>query len=216
MHTLVLNRRTIINAVLITSVALLLLFAWIYGGAVHRALVEMENASPPPESQAAVSAPPTNQTEGGTEKKTASTAPGRTAADSASKTGIPTTAVSSQAKQDSQQFFAQFRLERDRVRSQQIDLLREMVNSPSTSAETRGEAQKRMLELTRQMEQEMELENLMVAKGYPEAAAFIQTESVTVVLFSSPLGTEQKKSVSGLASSLLGFNEEQVSIICRK
>lgn len=202
------------NIVIITLVLLLILFATIYGDAFRKALAELSRSGPGREMVTEVSAPVSSQEP---EAREAQSVRAKDTDDDKASTGamIPATAVGSQAKLDSKQFFAQFRMERDRVRSQQVDLLREMVNTTTTAAESRAEAQKRLLELTQQMESEMKLENLMVAQGYTEAAAFIQSEGVTVVLFSSPLSLQQKKAISGLASRLIGCTDEQVSIICR-
>lgn len=212
--TLIMKRRTVVCVIGAVMLFLMAAFAWIYLGALRRAVAEFkQEAKLPVEAAATVNANPGATAAAETRSAGVSSVAG--GENSLNQRSLAA-AVSAQAKQDSKQFFAQFRMERDRVRSQQVDLLREMVNNPVTAAESRTEAQKRLLELTSQMEREMELENLMVAKGYPEAAAFIQPEGVTVVLYSTPLSQEQRKSIGELASRLLGLNEDQVSIICRK
>lgn len=217
MYALVVRRRFVLLTVAAVFIALLLLFAWMYCEAFKKALAELNWSAPASESVTEVAAPAAPQVPlGFTTNAAAAQVNIKPGDDKEAGSDIPAAAVGSQAKVDSKQFFAQYRLERDRARSQQVDLLREMVNTPATDTESRAEAQKRLLELTQQMEREMELENLMVAKGYPEAAAFIQPEAVTVVLFSSPLKAEQKKEIASLASRLAGCTEEQVSIICRK
>ena len=211
---LIMKRRTVVCAIMAVMLLLVAVFAWIYLGALRQAVAEFKLEAKGPGETTAVA----NVNPGAGAAATATRSAGAAAAgveNSLDQRSLAA-AVSAQAKQDSKQFFAQFRLERDRVRSQQVDLLREMVNNPATTAESRDEAQKRLLELTRQMEREMELENLMVAKGYPEAAAFIQPDGVTVVLYGAPLSPEQRQAVGGLASRLLGLSEDQVSIICRK
>jgi len=128
---------------------------------------------------------------------------------------VTLSSMGSKARSDRSEFFAYFRMERDRVRSQQLELLREMAADPSTAAETRSEAQSRILELTRQMEKELELENLMVAEGFPEAAAFICSDAATVVLFSSSLAPSQQAEITSLVARMTGCAEEKVNVICR-
>ncbi len=79
-------------------------------------------------------------------------------------------------------FFVEYRLERDRTRSKQIDLLQQIVENPNSVAETRQEAQQKLLQITNFLEQELQLEHLIMAKGFADSVIFIQPQSVTVVI----------------------------------
>lgn len=129
---------------------------------------------------------------------------------------IPVTAVGAQAKENSRQFFAEFRMERDRVRSQQVELCREIINNPGSTAEIRQEAQQKLLNLTQEIDKEMKMENILTARGYSEAVVFLQPQAVSVVVLSPGFTEEQKQAVIKLVSSVLGYKENMVSVITRE
>jgi len=128
---------------------------------------------------------------------------------------IPAAAVGVRAKGSASEFFAEFRMERDRVRGQQVELYREIVNNSGSTDSIRIEAQQRLFTLTQDMEKEMKSENLLVARGYSEAVVFLQPQGVTAVVFCPKFSEEQQRSVVSLVSRILGCQEEKVSVIAR-
>ncbi len=86
---------------------------------------------------------------------------------------------------------------------------------PDTSSEERQEAVKELMGLTKRMEQEKELEGLILAKGYKEAAAFVQPNAVTVVVRAAQITPEDAARITDLAVRSTGRPAEQVSIIAK-
>lgn len=113
-------------------------------------------------------------------------------------------------------FFVEYRLERDRRRSQQIDMLKQIIDNPNAPTDSKQEAQKRLVELTKQMDLELQLEKLIVAKGYKEAAVFIQPQAVNVVVMAEKLTEEDANKIGDLVSRSTGRPREQISIIPQK
>jgi stage III sporulation protein AH len=66
-------------------------------------------------------------------------------------------------------YFVNYRIEREKMRSQQVEILREIVENPNSAVDVRKDAQKKMLNLTEKMENELKLENLIKAKNYKDA-----------------------------------------------
>lgn len=110
-------------------------------------------------------------------------------------------------------FFVEYRLERDRVRSRQISLLREIVDNPNSLAENRSEAQRQLLDITRRLEQELELENLILAKGYKEGVVFLQPMAGTIVLRKLELKQSDIVKIADLVSRITGLDLERITII---
>lgn len=124
---------------------------------------------------------------------------------------------SSQSKKNTKvEFFVDYRLERDRTRSQQIELLREMVNNANSSEEIRKEAQKRLLSITSSLEKEMEIENIIRAKDYKDAVVFIQGNTVTIIIQAKDLTQEDIQKVSSLVVKSTGTKLEDVIIISKE
>src|SRR6056297_3112036 len=66
-------------------------------------------------------------------------------------------------KTKNENFFIEYRIERDKARSEQISIFREMVNNPNTDEAIKKEAQNKMLAMSEKMEKEMEIESLIRA-----------------------------------------------------
>jgi len=113
-------------------------------------------------------------------------------------------------------FFIEYRLERDRQRSQQIALLKQIIDNPNSGGEGKQEAQKRLVELTQQMDLEMQLEKLIVAKGYKDAAVFIQPNAVNVIIMAEKFGDEDANKIGDLVTRSTGRPREQLSMINKK
>lgn len=126
---------------------------------------------------------------------------------------IPVAAVGVSAKNNGPEFFAEYRLERDRVRSQQVEILREVINNPSSTTENRRDAQQKMINLTNSLQKEMELENLLMAKGFRDAVAMLQPNNVTVVVLAKSLTPEEVTRISDLVCRTTSCKPEQVVII---
>ncbi|PKM45022.1 MAG: hypothetical protein CVV03_06885 [Firmicutes bacterium HGW-Firmicutes-8] len=111
------------------------------------------------------------------------------------------------------EFFVEYRLERDRTRSQQIDLLREIVNNGNSAQETRGEANRRLLAISQAIEIEMKLENLIKAENFKDAVVFVQDKSVTIIVQTPVLTAVDKNKLTEIAVRATGLNGESVTVI---
>ncbi len=117
---------------------------------------------------------------------------------------------------DEKDFFIEYKLERDKARSEQINIFRELINNPNSDQATKKEAQNMMLALTDKMEKEMEIESLIRARGYKEALAYIHVEAVDVIIHTNGLEKEDVAKVGDIIVKVTGFNTEDVTIIEKK
>lgn len=113
-------------------------------------------------------------------------------------------------------FFIEYKLERDKARSEQVNIFRELINNPNSDQATKKEAQKMMLALTGKMEKEMEIESLIRARGYKDALAYIHDEAVDVIIHTNGLEKEDVAKVGDIIVKVTGFNTEDVTIIEKK
>ncbi|HHU85609.1 MAG: SpoIIIAH-like family protein [Pelotomaculaceae bacterium] len=118
---------------------------------------------------------------------------------------------------EEQDFFVDYRLERERIRGQRVEWLREVINNANSTADTRQKAQEHLMVISRSMEKENELENLIRAKGFKEAAVFVDERSVTVIVESAreSLTTEELSSITGLVSRGTGVDAQNIVVIPR-
>ncbi|MFZ5898568.1 MAG: SpoIIIAH-like family protein [Bacillota bacterium] len=109
-------------------------------------------------------------------------------------------------------FFVEYRMERERSRSRQVELLKDITSDPNAGQEAREKAQARLLEISRDMEREVSIENILRARGFGDAVVFFQGEMVTVVL-PCRLTEEQTASVINIVSRGASAASENVMVI---
>jgi len=121
-------------------------------------------------------------------------------------------------EQESQRlgFFAEFRMERERVRGKQAELLREIANNPSNNQKVRDAAAMKLVDLSDRVEKEMQTETLIKSKGFRECAVIMETDGATIVLDVQQLAEEQQTEITELASLGTGFKKEKITITSRQ
>lgn len=113
-------------------------------------------------------------------------------------------------------YFVNYRIEREKIRSQQVEILREIVDNPNSVSEVRKNAQEKMLTITQNMENELKLENLIKAKDYQDAVVLIQPESVMVVVKIIELAAGDGTKIADLVANTTGHNYENIIITTKE
>lgn len=109
-------------------------------------------------------------------------------------------------------FFVEYRMERERSRSRQVELLKDITGDPNAGQEAREKAQARLLEISQDIEREVSIENILRARGFSDAIVFFQGKMVTVVL-PCRLTEEQTASVINIVSRGASVASENVMVI---
>ena len=113
-------------------------------------------------------------------------------------------------------FFVDYRLERNKVRSEQINNYREMINNPNHSDAAKRQAEERLLELTERMEKEMEIESLIKGRGYEDALAFIHDNTVDIIIKTTGLTENEVATIGDIIIKTTGFSAGDLTIIEKK
>ncbi|WP_324667706.1 SpoIIIAH-like family protein [Geochorda subterranea] len=106
----------------------------------------------------------------------------------------------------------EFRAQRERLRSQEMELARQVLDDPDASEARKGEAQRELLELLRRSRQELEIEQLLAAAGVPDAAVSIGDSGVQVVV-PRPVTAQGAARIGELVARMAGVRRENISII---
>lgn len=117
------------------------------------------------------------------------------------------------ADREGSDFFVEYRLERERTRGQRVEWLREVINNANSSGETRQKAQEHLMAISRSMEKEVELESLIRAKGFKDAAVLVDDRAVTVIVAATNLSTEEAARIIDLVSRGTGVETQNIVII---
>jgi len=108
-------------------------------------------------------------------------------------------------------FFTEYRLERDKIRSERCDLLRDSIKNAKND-DTRTHAQDTVLKIIMEKQKEAEMENLIRAKGFADALVFIRDNSVSAVVKATSLSREEVIQVAEVISRISGVKVEDISI----
>jgi len=119
-------------------------------------------------------------------------------------------------KKESADFFVEYRLERERTRGRQVELLREVINSANSDEETMKKAQEQLMEISRVMGKEVELENLIRAKGIEDAAVLLDSRAVMVIVADSGMVSGDVYQLTDLVSRGTGLAVQDVAMVLRK
>jgi len=125
-----------------------------------------------------------------------------------------------ETKKNDLDFFIEYRLDRERTRGRQIELLREIINSPLANEQTRKKAQEEILAISDKLSKEKELEHLIRAKGYQEATICIAEKGVTVIVQpvqneSNKITPEEMTKICEVISWGTGFGEQNIIVISK-
>lgn len=124
------------------------------------------------------------------------------------ESALPVVAV----QQPTKSALDEYRLERDRARSAQEELLHSASQDKTLSEERRAQLAQELLRLMQKGEQELQAETLLAASGYDHAVVVITASGATVVL-PLVLSKEEAARVGDMVSRVCGIKTEQVVIM---
>ncbi len=120
------------------------------------------------------------------------------------------------SEQEGDCFFAEYRMERERVRSKQMETLKDVINKENISQEAKDAAALRLVKVSQDVEKEMKVENLIKAKGYEDCAVIIQAETTIVVIKTTAVRLDQEEEIKEMVSRSLPCSEDSITIIARQ
>ncbi len=113
-------------------------------------------------------------------------------------------------------FFVEYRLQRDRVRAQEVELLEELIANAQASENSRDEAEEKLLSLVDKMEDELIIENMLKAQGYDDALFFYRNDLATVMLKTESLNDLELAQAADIVASVTGVSRESVQILMQQ
>ena len=108
--------------------------------------------------------------------------------------------------------FAEYRIEREKVRSRRLEQLENTINDAALSEQYRQDMQKELLHLLDNVTKETEIENLLKANGYLDAVTLIENESATIVV-PVTLTREEAMVIGDLVHRITGIRLERITIV---
>jgi len=131
-------------------------------------------------------------------------------ADAVLDVGNPAVTVLDNSGED---FFIEYRLERERTRSYQLELLTGLVENSQIDAASRKEAAQQLLAVSDAVETELGIESLIKAKGYADALVLLNRDSVVVIIKAAVLGDADVARIADIVTKSTGMKMDQVIIM---
>jgi len=111
-------------------------------------------------------------------------------------------------------YFVNYRLERDQFRQESKAMLLEVLNS--TVDKSKGQAQEKWLELSTKILKEGEIENLLKIKGFQDAVADVFSENVTVIVYAPNLTPNEVSIIQDIVVRVTNVRLNKITISTRK
>ncbi|MBU2700936.1 stage III sporulation protein AH [Sporomusaceae bacterium BoRhaA] len=108
-------------------------------------------------------------------------------------------------------FFIEYRLERDKVRSERSDVLREIIKN-SKNYNARLKAQDTVLKMVQDKQRELEIENMIKSRGFSDALVFIRDDSISAVVKGATLSRDEVLKVAEIIHQVAGVKVEDINI----
>lgn len=112
-------------------------------------------------------------------------------------------------------FFVEYRLQRDRVRAQEKEMLEEILNNPNSSSTAKEEAENMIIDLVKIMEQELLVENMIKAHGYEDVIFFYRNTVATVMVKQKEISEREFVQITDTVAGVVGVGREDVQVIAR-
>jgi stage III sporulation protein AH len=110
-------------------------------------------------------------------------------------------------------YFIESRMERERSRSEALEILQSIVDDQNSPKESKVSAQNKMIDIAKIMDKEMIIENLIKAKGFKDTVAFVNDDKVNIVVQSDGLIPSQVAQIQDIVVSQTGVAVEKIKII---
>lgn len=104
------------------------------------------------------------------------------------------------------------KMTREKQRTDLADELNEMINNPSTSEETRKEASSMKLQIVKDQETELRIENLLSTKGFENSLVYISDGKVNVVVSNKEIKKEDAAKIFDVVAKEANVDYENIKL----
>ena len=128
---------------------------------------------------------------------------------------VANTAVVEKEKEEN--YFTSARKEREESREEQLDIIKDTLNSSKSDENSKAQARESTAKITERMEQETSIETLIKAKGFKDVIAVITDEGCSVVVQKSKELTDSETvQIIDIVSGASKINLENIKIVTVK
>ena len=113
---------------------------------------------------------------------------------------------------ESDTYIVDMKMTREKQRNSLTEQLNEIINNPSTADSAKVEASNIEVEMVKNSDTELKIENLLLAKGYDQAIVFIDSDKVNVVVNMKEITQNDATKIFDIVSNQSGINRENIKL----
>lgn len=112
-------------------------------------------------------------------------------------------------------YYEESKLQRDTMYSQTLETYKEMLNNSNVSEEQKAIITQEITNLSKEKNAIMVCENLITTKGFSNCVIFVNTDSISVVIESDELKTDEIAQIQNIISREMGAEVEDIHIMTK-
>ena len=120
--------------------------------------------------------------------------------------------LNSKENMESDTYIVDMKMTREKQRNSLTEQLNEIINNPSTADAAKVEASNIKVEMVKNSDTELKIENLLLAKGYDQAIVFIDSDKVNVVVNMEEITQNEATKIFDIVSNQSGINRENIKL----
>lgn len=120
--------------------------------------------------------------------------------------------LNSKENMESDTYIVDMKMTREKQRNSLTEQLNEIINNPSTADAAKVEASNIKVEMVKNSDTELKIENLLLAKGYDQAIVFIDSDKVNVVVNVEEITQNDATKIFDIVSNQSGINRENIKL----
>ena len=120
--------------------------------------------------------------------------------------------LNSKENMESDTYIEDMKMTREKQRNSLTEQLNEIINNPSTADAAKVEASNIKVEMVKNSDTELKIENLLLAKGYDQAIVFIDSDKVNVVVNMEEITQNDATKIFDIVSNQSGINRENIKL----
>ncbi len=117
------------------------------------------------------------------------------------------------ATADENDYFIKARMDREEGRSKSIETLNTLISNADTSEESKRNAEAEVSAIAKMSDKEIQVENLIRAKGYEDAVVYMSEDSVSVVVKSDALTPTDISVIQEVVTTETGAGADKIKIV---
>ena len=120
--------------------------------------------------------------------------------------------LNSKENMESDTYIVDMKMTREKQRNSLTEQLNEIINNPSTADAAKVEASNIKVEMVKNSDTELKIENLLLAKGYDQAIVFIDSDKVNVLVNIEEITQNDATKIFDIVSNQSGINRENIKL----